>query len=284
MRWTAIPFLLFAVAEAGAQERFKTPTEAVAALRRAAQSDDTMALARILGPNAGELISSGDPVGDRASRQRFANAAASGTWLETLDTGELVVHAGKENWPLPMPLAKDARGWYFQTEEGKQELLNRRIGRNELLAVQTARVYVDAQREYRDRMGAYAQKLRSDPGTRDGLYWEGGGSPLGPLVAEATSAGYSPTGNPPTPYHGYFFRVLTVQGPAGPEGARNYIKDGKMTGGFALVAYPATLGVSGVMTFIVGPTGIVYQKRLSDDEAKTMTDFNPDDSWTPVRD
>jgi hypothetical protein len=272
------------VGTAGAQERFDTPRGAVQALTKAASKDDTQAMLKILGEDAQDLISSGDPVQDRNARKRFATAAAEKTRLEELDGKRVVVQAGKQAWPLPIPLAKDERGWYFDTDAGRQEMLNRRIGKNEIDTIETCRVYVDAQRQYAAQHKAYAQKFRSDPGKRDGLYWEGEDSPLGPLVVRASTEGYSVPG---APYHGYRFRILTGQGPSAPGGALSYIENGRMTKGFAMVAYPAEHGKSGIMTFLVGPHGIVYQKDLGAGtllSASTMARFDPDSSWTPVRD
>jgi Protein of unknown function (DUF2950) len=285
MRVTIILFSIFAVAGAArAQERFDAPDGAVRALAHAAAQDDTHALVQILGPGSEGLISSGDPVEDRNARKRFATAAAEATKLEQTEPGEVIVRAGKDDWPLPIPLTKDEQGWYFDTDAGYQEMLNRRIGRNELDTVATCRVYTDAQRRYAAMMGDYAQRFRSDPGQRNGLYWEGDDSPLGPLVAKAASEGYS---QPGAPYHGYTFRILTAQGPSAPGGAHGYVEDGKMKSGFAMVAAPAEYGKSGVMTFIVGPLGIVYEKDLGPstaESARKITRFDPDESWTPVRD
>ena len=187
---------------------------------------------------------------------------------------------------------KDGGQWRFDTASGLQEILNRRIGRNELAAIAASHAYVDAQREHMKLEGDYAQKVRSDAGKHDGLYWEDPSgkrpSPLGPLFAEASAEGYGQQAADagPQPYHGYFFRILTEQGASAPGGARSYLKDGKMTGGFALVAYPAEHGSSGIMTFIVGPQGVVYQRDLGDktaDVAKAMKAFDPDESWYPTR-
>jgi hypothetical protein len=288
-----------AAADAPAQKKFAKPEEAVRALVAAARSDDKAAMAAILGPESEEILSSGDPVDDKAAAQRFLTGAAEGTRLETLDSGAVIVHIGKDDWPFPIPLVKDGDEFRFDTPAGKEELLNRRIGRNELKAIDVAHVYVDAQREYasRERVPGsgrtFAQKVRSEPGKQDGLYWDDPTgkqpSPLGPFVAEAESGGYETpeAGAAPRPFHGYYYKILTAQGPHAPGGARSYLKDGKMTGGFAMLAYPAEHGSSGVMTFMVGSQGIVYQKNLGDktaDVAKAMTTFDPDDSWTPIRD
>jgi len=288
-----------AAADVTAQEKFASPAEAMRALVAAARKDDQAALLVILGPGSEDLVSSGDPVADARERKRVATAAMERTRLETLESGAVAAHLGKDDWPFPIPLVKDGAQWRFDTAAGREEGLNRRIGRNELGTIATCRAYVQAQREYASRNptgagpGVYAQKVRSDAGTRDGLYWEDSTgkqpSPLGPLIAEADAEGYGPhdPGGEPQPYHGYVYRILTAQGAHAPGGARSYLKDGKMTGGFALVAYPAQYGSSGIMTFVVGPEGIVFQKNIGEktgEIAKPMTDYDPDDSWMPVRD
>ena len=284
--------------EAPVQKKFARPADAMHALVGAARKSDQSALLAILGPGSEEVLSSGDPIDDRAAVKRFVAAAAERLRLETLGSGAVIAHLGKAEWPFPIPLVKDGDEWRFDTPAGREELLNRRIGRNELKAIDVCHVYVKAQREYasRQRDGGepvYAQKLRSDPGQHDGLYWDDPTgkhpSPLGPFLAEADAEGYTKqeAGAPPRPFHGYFYRALTAQGPHAPGGARSYLKDGKMTGGFALLAYPADHGSSGVMTFVVGPQDVVYQKNLGDktaEEAKAITTYDPDDSWTPVRD
>jgi Protein of unknown function (DUF2950) len=285
--------------EAPAQRKFSQPIDAAHALVDAARAGNQDALLAILGPGSEDVVSSGDPIDDRAARQRFATSAAQHVGLETLASGAVIVHVGKDDWPFPIPLVKDGDRWRFDTPAGRQELLNRRIGRNELKAIDACRVFVQAQREYASRKTAgaggpvYAGKVRSDPGKQDGLYWDDPTgrqpSPLGPLIAEAEAEGYGKPqpGAAPRPYHGYLYRILTAQGPHAPGGARTYLKDGVMTGGFALLAYPAEHGASGVMTFLVGPQGVVYQKDLGDgtaEAAKAITAYDPDDSWTPVRD
>src|SRR5262249_25027083 len=202
-----------------------------------------------------------------------------------------ILHVGRDDWPFPIPIVKDAEGWRFDTAAGKEELLNRRIGRNELAVIEGARAYVDAQNEFASRFHTYTQLLRSTPGKRDGLYWEATDhdvSPLGPLVASATGEGYhlGEASEAPVPYHGYFFRILTAQGPHAPGGARSYLNDGKMTGGVALVAWPAEYGSSGIMTFMVGREGVVFQKDLGQGTAeavKAITAFDPDESWDPTQ-
>jgi hypothetical protein len=280
------------------QKAFAQPAEAARALVGAVRAHDQAALLAILGPGSEDVISSGDPIDDRAVGDRFAAKAAEHLRLETLDSGAVILRVGKDDWPFAIPLVKDGDKWRFNTPDGRQELLNRRIGRNELKAIDVCRVYVEAQREYAGLQGGkgapvYAQKVRSDPGKRDGLHWDDPTgkhpSPLGPFLAEADAEGYTKpeAGAAPRPYHGYFYRILTAQGEHAPGGARSYLKDGTMTGGFALLAYPAEHGTSGVMSFIVGPQGLVYQKDLgdkTDEVAKAITTYDPDVSWLPVRD
>jgi hypothetical protein len=285
-------------ADAPGQKKFAQPTQAMRALVDAARTYDEAALLAILGPGSEDIISSGDPIDDRATGRRFAAHVSERLRLETLDSGAVIANIGKDDWPVSIPLVQDADGWRFDTAAGREELLNRRIGRNELKAMNACRAYVEAQREYarRESAGAggpvYAQKVRSDPGKRDGLQWDDPTgrhpSPLGPLLAEAEAEGYAKPepGAAPRPYHGYFYRILTAQGPHAPGGARSYLKDGVMTGGFALLAYPAEHGSSGVMTFVVGPQGVVYQKNLgatTAEAAKAITAYDPDDFWAPVR-
>src|SRR5262244_137952 len=215
----------------------------------------------------------------------------SHTLVPSGDT-KVVLQIGKDEWPFPIPLIKGSSGWHFDTQAGKEELLNRRIGRNELDVIQVCLAYVDAQREYyvRNPLNAallqYAPKFISTKGKRDGLYWETAAneppSPLGPLVAQARREGYKRTAGKSVPYHGYYYKMLTRQGPDAPGGAYDYVVRGKMIGGFALVAYPAQYGSSGIMTFIVNHDGVVYEKDLGPNTASTaqsMTKFNPDKTW-----
>jgi hypothetical protein len=276
-------------------KHFETPEEAVRALAKAARAPDHTAVLAVLGPGGEDIASSGDPVDDRAARQRFVTAVGERVRIEPLDERTAVANVGTDDWPFPVPLVHDPEGWRFDAAAGRDEIVNRRVGRNELDAIETCRAYVEAQREYARGAGAgaYAQKVRSEPGKRDGLYWEeetnGSRSPLGPLLAEATAEGYAlrEPGAAPAPYHGYLFRILTTQGKNASGGARSWVKDGRMTGGFGLLAYPAEPGVSGVMTFVVGPEGVVFQKNLGEktaELAKAMTAYDPDETWTPVRD
>jgi DUF2950 family protein len=277
------------------QTRFPSPEAAVAALVQAVRASDTATLLRVLGPDARALIASGDEVADRQSRERFVRNYDEAHRLAEAGPGRLVLTVGRDEWPMPIPLVQDATGWRFDTARGREEILNRRIGRNELNAVQVCLAYVDAQREYyvRDPDGdallQYAQRFRSTPGKRDGLYWEASPdeppSPLGPLVARAEAAGYPvkrPSG-PRIPYWGYYYRIVKAQGAHAPGGAYDYLVRGSMIGGFALVAYPAEYGASGVMTFIVNHDGIVYQKDLGPSTAaaaRALTLFDPDPTWS----
>ena len=285
------------LAQGPAQQRFQSPKTAFKALLAAVKADDHDRLRAILGPDSGDVVSSGDEVADRNAARRFVTAAKEKTRLVRGGDAAMIVHVGKGDWPFPIPIVKNGEGWRFDTAAGKEELLNRRIGRNELQTIAVCYAYVDAQREYarqdRNSKGVreYAQKFRSAPGKRDGLYWEASEqeeqSPMGPLVAVATSEGYTPAEAhaEPMPYHGYYFRILTAQGPHAPEGARSYIVDGHMTRGFALVAYPAHYGSSGIMTFIVNQVGVVFQKNLGEKTAEiaaAMTEYDPDGSWDPV--
>jgi Protein of unknown function (DUF2950) len=280
-----------------AQTQFKTPTAAMQALVAAARSNDRTKLAGILGPDSAELLSSGDDVADAEDRARFVARVNERTRFETLPDGKTIAHIGRQATPFAIPLVKEGEQWRFDTAAGKDEVLNRRIGRNELMVIAAARGYVDAQEEFARTTGtdggahAYAQKIRSTPGQRDGLYWDDPSgtdeSPLGPLFGSASAEGYQLAEQPALePYHGYLFRILTGQGAAAPGGARSYVKDGKMTGGFALVAWPAEYGHSGIMTFLVNKQGIVFQKDLGAQTAeavKAITTYDPDASWSPTR-
>ena len=256
------------------------------------QDNDTKAMAVILGPGSKEIISSGDPVADKSGRERFVSMYDEKIVIEGAETGRAVVSIGNENYPFPIPLVKKGNVWLFDTKAGKEELLNRRIGRNELEVIEILRAYVDAQREYYatdwdgDKSTEFAQKIRSTPGKKDGLYWaakEGEKlSPLGPLAAKAAKEGYSKEN---TALHGYYFRILKGQGKDAEGGAFDYIVNGKMILGYAMVAYPAQFGSSGIMTFIVNQNGIVYQKNLGKNSGKiaaAMKSYNPDSSWKKV--
>jgi hypothetical protein len=236
-------------------------------------------------------------VASRQARERFVRAYEQSNLLEKPTETRAVLLLGQDKWPLPIPVVKEGNAWRFDTAAGKEEILNRRLGRNELNTVQVCLAYVDAQREYArvpregDGLLKYAMKFRSDKGKKNGLYWrarEGAAPrPLGVLVATARAEGYSHkrSGGKPTPYHGYLYRILTAQGPDAPGGAYDYVVDGKMIGGFALVAYPARYGVSGVMTFTVNHQGVVYEKDLgpgTENSARAMQTYNPDGTWKKV--
>jgi Protein of unknown function (DUF2950) len=281
---------------ADAQERFKTPEAAAVALVNAAKAENRDAILKVLGRGASDIISSGDPVADASTRQRFVSAYDTKHQISLEGDSKAILIIGQEDFPFPIPLVRSKSRWHFDTAAGRNEILYRRIGRNELDTIQTCLAYVDAQNEYadKDRTGAgpgvYAQRIVSDPGTKDGLYWPNtqgtGESPLGKFIAEATAQGYR-VGGGRTPYHGYYYKILTKQGPAASGGALDYIVDGKMIGGFALVAYPAEYRNSGVMTFIVNHAGSVYQKDLGPHtatRAERMTSFDPDKTWRKVSD
>jgi hypothetical protein len=274
--------------------RFRTAGEAVQALVGALRAGDTTALLGILGSEGRTLVVSGDPVADRRSREAFVRAYDAAHTL--VASGETtVLRIGDDDWPFPIPLVDDGGRWRFDAPQGREEIIARRVGRNELATIQTCLAYVDAQREYyaEDRNGdgilEYAQDFASTPGARDGLYWPARPgeplSPLGDLVARARAEGYRRREGGPTPYHGYLYRILTGQGPGAPDGAYEYTVRGHMIAGFALVALPAQYGVSGVMTFIVSHDGVVYQKDLgpaTQNLALAMQKFDPDATWTKV--
>jgi hypothetical protein len=281
------------------QKIFKTPEEAVKGLMDAVKSNDTKEMLAIFGPAGKEIISSGDEVADKAGRERFVKACEEMNKLEKETDNKVTLVVGNNEWPFPIPIVKKGETWVFDTMAGKEELLNRTIGRNELHTIQTCLAMVDAQREYAmkdrdsDKVREYAQKFRSTKGKKDGLYWEAKEgeeqSPLGPLAAEAVQEGYKgkKPGNKPTPYHGYFYRILKAQGKNAPGGAYDYVVNGKMIGGFALVAYPAQYGASGIMTFIVNHDGVVYEKDLGKETSKiarAVTKFDPDQTWKRMED
>jgi len=281
-----------AIGATARQQTFPSPEEGVQALMDAAKNNDTTSLLQVLGPEAQSFISTGDPVSDRTSRARFVQAYEEAHALVQLGDTQVILQIGKDAWPFPIPLIKDNTSWRFDSKEGKEEILNRNIGRNELDVIQVCLAYVDAQREYYMRnpqhiaLLQYASKFMSTKGKRDGLYWETTAaeppSPLGPLLARARREGYNPTAGKSTPYHGYYYKMLIGQGPSASGGAYDYVVRGQMIGGFAMVAYPAQYGSSGIMTFIVNHDGVVYQKDLGPNTtalAQSMTQFNPDETW-----
>ena len=281
-----------------AAKTFPSPQAAAEALLGAVTNEDAEAAMSILGPEGKEIVFSGDPTADRDTRKMFVEAAKQQTILAPLSETVVFLQVGPDAWPFPIPIVKGADGWSFDTKAGKEEILSRRIGRNELRVIALCRGFVTAELEYArtsaaGAAGPYAQKLVSSEGARDGLYWpakEGEPqSPLGPLAAEAAREGYEPPktdGGGPRPFHGYYFKILTAQGEHAPGGARSYLVDGKMTGGFALVAWPAEYRVSGIMTFVVNQNGIVFEKDLgaaTAEIASSMKEYDPDASWKPSK-
>lgn len=294
--FTTAILLCAAASVASAQQAFKTPDEAASALASAAKTGDRKAIVTVLGPDGEDIVSSGDDVADAATRQKFVAAYDAKHQIAMEGDNKATIVIGLEDFPLPLPLVRKDGMWRFDTDAGREEILARRIGKNELDAIQASLAYVDAQNEYaeKDRTGVgantYAQRIVSQAGKKDGLYWPTSqgedASPLGEFVAEATTQGYR-VGGGRTPFHGYYFRILTKQGPAAPGGELDYVVRGKMIGGFALVAYPAEYRNSGVMTFIVNHAGTVFQKDLGPDTAKLaerMSAFNPDKTWQKVED
>jgi Protein of unknown function (DUF2950) len=290
---TVIAFIAMA-SVASAQQSFKTPEEAADALASAVRSGDNDGMLKVLGRAGTDIIDSGDDVADATARQQFLTAydAQHTVTAEGNDKATMII--GKDDFPFPIPLVRKDGQWQFDTTAGREEVLFRRIGRNELDAIQASLAYVDAQNDYadKDRTGAgpgvYAQRIISRPGKTDGLYWpasqSGDASPLGELVAQATGEGYR-VGGERAPFHGYYFKILTRQGSAAPGGALDYVVHGKMIGGFGLVAYPADYGNSGMKTFIVNHAGTVYEKDLgprTTQLAEQMTAFNPDKTWNKV--
>jgi hypothetical protein len=273
---------------------FPSADAAAKALVNAAKSDDVTVLTEILGPSSKEILTTSDPVADRQTRQKFAKRAAAKTKLipDPIEPNGRILLIGKDEWPLPIPIVQVNGKWYFDVEQGKQEILMRRIGGNELDAIEVCRGYVEAQNDYSEenRTGSgvphYAQKIISSPGKHDGLYWTGGGaneeSPIGDIVARAFAEGYTKGHDP---YHGYYFKILMGQGPQASGGKMTYLHNGTMTKGFALIAWPSDYRSTGVMTFIVDKAGIVYQKDLgptTPEIAGAYTAYNPDATWMPV--
>jgi hypothetical protein len=269
------------------QQTFASPQAAVNALVSAVRADDQAALLRILGRDARRIVSSGDPVEDAHSRANFVQRYRQMHRLVSEPDGTTTMYIGAENWPMPIPLARAKGSWYFDTDAAKREILYRRIGRNELSAIRVCEELAAAEKEYRSTRDQYAAKIMSDPGRHNGLYWKPAAgqprSPIGPLVASAVTAGYASGGaGAPTPYRGYHFHVLERQGPSAAGGPKSYLAGGRMTGGFAFVAYPAKYRSSGVMTFIVSADGVVYQKdlgRSTTQIAGAMKTYDPDASW-----
>ena len=279
------------------QKMFASPEEAVKAFADAIKADDLRQLLTIFGQGAKDIIFSGDDVADKTGREHFAKSYGEMNKLVREGDGKVVLHVGSDDWPFPIPIVKKGETWFFDTEDGKDEILHRRIGRNELNTIQVCLAYVDAQREYASTdwdgngLFEYAQTFASKKGEKDGLYWEAkegeGQSPFGPLGAKAVAEGVGKgkSGAKAVPYHGYYFKILKSQGKHAPGGAYDYVAKGKMIGGFALVAYPAQYAVSGVMTFVVSHNGVVFQKDLgrgTEKTVKAMKQYDPDKTWKKV--
>ncbi len=282
-----------ALAATAGPKRFASPEAGITALVEAVKVDDQPMLLAVLGPHGSKLISSGDAVADQQSREAFLKAYGDANKLVLDGDTKATLVIGKDEWPMPIPLVKSKDGWRFDAQQGEKEILARRIGRNELAAIKVCLAIADAEHDYAvrdldgDRILEYAPKFVSMLGKRDGLYWPPQEneplSPLGPLLAAATSEGYTGSDSRPlAPYHGYFYRILTRQGKDAPGGAYDYFVNGKMIGGFAVIAYPARYGASGIMSFMVNHDAVVYEKDLGKNTtalASKMTTFNPDASW-----
>ena len=282
------------------QMLFSSPEDAVNSLIKAIQAKDKATLNLIFGPSGKELRS-GDEVQDNSEFDELSRHLSEKTSLVKENERKLILHVGKEDWPFPIPIVKIDDQWFFDTEAGREEILNRRIGENELTAILVCKSYVHAQREYvlkdwdGDGVMTYARKLRSDPGKRNGLYWRAAKgeavSPLGELVAKARMEGYRKSKaafkeEKPEPFHGYYFKILTRQGGSAPGGKYSYIINGNMVGGFALVAFPSHWGKSGIMAFIVNQQGKIYQKNLGPNTlkiAREMQSYRPNETWTAVK-
>jgi hypothetical protein len=295
---TALALVAFAMLAAGCAGKkeetsgFATPEAAVAALVAALEKDDTAGLASLLGPGTEDLLSSGDAVADKTDRAEFLAKYKTKNSLAA-DGDRMMLTVGDNEWPMPIPLVQRDGKWAWDGAAGVDEMIYRRVGENELGAIDVMYGYVNAQNAYAsegrdgDPAGIYALKLISDAGLHNGLYWPTGEdeapSPAGPFVAAAAAEGYASGGR--TPYHGYYYRMLYAQGPNANGGAREYFKDGVLTEGFAGIAWPADYGSSGVMTFIVNQDGVVFQKDLGEDTAavvESIQKFDPDSTWTAI--
>lgn len=288
----AILALALLTSASRAQQAFPSPEDAAAALAAAVKTGTSSAILKVLGKDGEDIIASGDDVADAEMRQRFLTAYDARHSIKAEGNKNATLILGADDFPFPIPLVNNRLGWEFDAAAGRLEILYRRIGRNELDAIQSSLAFVDAQNEYAEKdrtgegAGIYAQNIVSNPGKKDGLFWrdDRDPSPLGELAAQASAEGYK-VGEEATPYHGYYFRILKGQGPDAPGGALNYVVKGKMIGGFALIAYPAEYGNSGVMTFMVNHAGTVYQKDLgkrTESIAKRIYLFDPDQTWKKV--
>ena len=293
--WLMSSMPLMAQAASG-QKTFVSSSEAVQALVIAARSGDPAELEPLLGSQAKELIAAGDLGQGKQVLANFVKAYGQKHSISAEAQGIEYLQVGPGNWPFPFPIVRDGKMWYFDVDRGNEEILYRRVGRNELGAIAVCEGYVQSQIEYASKghdgnpSGIYASRFRSDAGEQDGLYWVTSeskpASPMGPLVADAAAAEPEPSGTTTAPYYGYLYKILTAQGPEAEGGAKNYIVNGKLTGGFAMIAYPAHYGSSGVMTFIVNQDGVIYQQDLGDntaDLASQITAYNPDVSWNPAQ-
>ena len=296
MVWALAALATASAAKAGPQQSFDSPQAGVTALIKAVKASDEPALEAIFGPDGSKLLSSGDPVADAHHRAAFTKAFDESNKLVTERNGEVTLVVGKDEWPLPIPLVKADDGWRFDTKKGERKILERRIGRNELSAMKVCAAIVDAEREYAaghldsDGVPVYASRFISSPGRHDGLYWPATAdqpkSPLGAFLAAAADEGYTGPGVlHREPYYGYYYRILTGQGENAPNGARDYFVKGKLIGGFAVLAYPARYGASGVTSFLVNHDGIVYEKDLGPETesiAHSIAKFNPSSDWKQV--
>ncbi len=272
------------------QQAFPSPEDAAAAFAAAVKTGTRSAMLKVLGKDGDDIIESGDEVADAEARQRFLSLYDAKHSVKAEGNKKATLVLGADEFPFPIPLVNHNTGWEFDPAAGRREILYRRIGRNELDAIQTSLAFVDAQNEYAEKdrgngVGVYAQRIVSTPGKKDGLYWrdDSDPSPLGELAAQASAEGYK--ADQAAPYHGYYFRILTAQGSDAPGGALNYVVKGKMIGGFGLIAYPAEYGNSGVMTFVANHAGTVYEKDLgkrTDAIAKRIYQFDPDQTWKKV--
>ncbi|HEV2115815.1 MAG TPA: DUF2950 domain-containing protein [Terriglobales bacterium] len=283
-------------AQKGNEKTFSSPGTAVLALYDAAKTNDQAALSEILGNSAGALLHTGDDVADKNMVQNFLRRYEQMHRVVIEPDGTATLYIGAENWPFPVSIVKNSSGaWYFDAENGKQEILFRRVGANENHTIETCEALVDAQHEYAANLRSgessrhYAMKFLSDPGKQNGLFWKSTEgeplSPIGPLIVQAAAEGYTAKQGQPIPYHGYYYRILTKQGSAARGGSENYLAKGKLVRGFAFLAYPAQYKNSGVMTFLVNQDGIVFEKDLGPETqrvATSMTAYNPDSSWEVV--
>jgi hypothetical protein len=287
-----MPMCVMAQAASG-QKTFSKPAEAVQALVAATRAGDEAQMLAVLGPDGKDLIDSGDPVADKKGFEGFVKSYETKHSLTVTAPGYITLIVGANDWPMPIPLVRDGTSWYFDSAQGRDEIVNRRVGENELGTIAVCEGYYRAQKEYAARghdglpAGLYAQKFSSDDGKQNGLYWPVAAgkkqSPMGPAVAAATAEGYG--GGGPEPYHGYMYKRLNAQGPDATGGAKSYVVNGRQSGGFALLAYPAKYGSSGIMTFIVNQDGVIYQKDLGDSTetaAPSIMSFNPDKSWSEI--